>query len=81
MEERGLTPGDYDRLRDVVSRRDRDALLLLKTLGERRLTEEERETLRGLVADDLVERGLDDHDEPNAYGLQMERLIDALGYE
>ena len=79
--DKGMTPAEYDLLREIISRRDGSALTLLDALWERRMTEDERERLRGLVADELVERGLEDDDEPTGYGLQLERLVDALGYQ
>jgi hypothetical protein len=78
---KGLNRDEHKLLRELVSRRDDSALPLIDSLLERRLTQDEREILRGLVADELVEQGLDEHDEPTAYGLQMERLIDALGHQ
>jgi hypothetical protein len=77
----GLSRTEADLLRDVVSRRSPASVRLLDALAERRLTDDEREELRHIVADDLLERGLGVDDEPNEYGYRMERLIDALGYE
>jgi len=38
-----------------------------------------RNALRGAVSDEFVARGLRDDYEPNAYGLELEHLIDRLG--
>jgi hypothetical protein len=77
----GLSRTEADLLREVISRRSPTSLPRLDALAERRLSDDEREELRQIVMDDFVERGLGEDDEPNAYGHQMERLIDALGHE
>ncbi len=86
---RGVTPSDRQRLnsaefeflRRVLERRDRHCLRLWNKLPQRRqrLTEDERESIRRVVADEFSEAGVGPDYEPNDYGLQMERLIDALG--
>jgi hypothetical protein len=75
-----LNRAAHHRLAQIVERREPPAMSVLPLLEKRQLTEDERELLRGLVADELVERGLDEKDQPNAYGLELERLIDALGH-
>jgi hypothetical protein len=75
-----LNRAEHARLAQIVERGEPPAMSLLPLLEQRQLTEDERERLRGIVADELVERGLDDEDEPNTYGLELERLIDALGH-
>jgi hypothetical protein len=77
----GLSRTETDRLREVVSSRSPPSLWLLDALLERPLTHDEREELRHIVMDDFLERGLGEDDEPNAYGHQMERLIDVLGHQ
>jgi hypothetical protein len=76
----GLSSVETELLREVVSRRSPESLSVVDVLAQRRLTHDEREELRQIVADELVEHGLRD-DEPNEYGHRMERLIDALGHQ
>jgi hypothetical protein len=64
-------------LLEIVQRRDLSALFLIDRLGS--LSDDERETLRSVVADELVETGLGPDDEPNARGKVLEDLIDRLG--
>lgn len=64
-------------LLEIVQRRDPPAHFLLDRLGS--LSDHERETLRSLLADELVETGLGPDDEPNARGIELEDLIDRLG--
>jgi hypothetical protein len=53
---------------------------LLELLSRPSLTDEEREELRGALAEELVASGLNKADqEPNSYGLQIEDLIDKIG--
>ncbi len=77
----GLSSAEKELLQEVISRRSPESTPLLDALARRRLTDEEREELRQVVTDDLIERGLRDDDEPNEHGHRMERLIDALGYQ
>ena len=77
----GPTKAETELLRDVISRRSPKLLPLLDTVAQGALTNEEREELRGVVLDELVEHGLGEDDEPNEHGHTMERLIDALGHQ
>lgn len=66
-------------MRTILSRRRPDLLALLEDLSSGSLTDEDREVLRGVIADELVEYGLDSTDEPTPHGLVLEDLIDWLG--
>jgi hypothetical protein len=44
------------------------------------LTNDQREELRQILTDELMETGLGDDDEPNERGLLLEELIDKLGH-
>jgi hypothetical protein len=44
------------------------------------ITDDERERLRELLADEFVTHGLGLYSEPNRYGLCLEDLIDKLGH-
>lgn len=66
-------------MRTILSRRRPELLALLEALSSRSLTDEDREVLRAVIADELVEYGLDSKDEPTPHGLFLEDLIDWLG--
>jgi hypothetical protein len=44
------------------------------------LTNDQREELRQILTDELMDTGLGDDDEPNERGLLLEELIDKLGH-
>lgn len=76
----GITEEALRRLTaEVVRTRAPERLGLLDELGSRPLEEGTREVLRGLLADELVETGLDEDDEPNDRGRLIEAAIDWLG--
>jgi hypothetical protein len=53
---------------------------LIPLLDRSTVTDDEREDLRGALAEELVIRGLSRPDwEPNEYGLRIENLIDKIG--
>lgn len=68
-------------LRRVLEAQQPALLSLVDGMGERRLSDAEREVLRGEIATALVNEGLDLHDEPTAYGLDLEGIIDWLGHQ
>ncbi len=67
-------------LRQIVSKHEPDLLRLVGSIGSVPLTTEERESLREIVARELVETGLGPNDEPNDRGLLLEDLIDQLAH-
>lgn len=67
-------------LRKVVQARSPELLPLVEIIGRRQLTTEEREALRGALAYELVAVGLEDDDEPNKYGIELDNLIGHLMY-
>ncbi len=67
-------------LADIVSKHRPDLFPLLGKIGLNPLSGEEREELRGAIADELCEAGLDADDEPTRYGYQLEDLITILGH-
>jgi len=79
MESRKV-PNELVVLRRVVEKRDPALLTRLDSLADCPLTDDERESLRDLVADEFTERGLRNDDEPTAYGLVLESIIDWLGH-
>lgn len=62
----------------VVRRRAPEHLDLISSLGLVPLSTEARETLRGVLADELVEVGLDSEDEATAYGVRLDAVIGQL---
>jgi len=67
-------------LREIVELRDPSLLPLVDSLPGRGLDEGQREILRGILADELSETGLDPDDSPNERGYVIEDLIDWLGH-
>lgn len=65
-------------LHEVLSIRNADLLPLLEHLNQ--ISDEQRERLREVIADELMETGLDHDDEPNQRGLLLEDIIDTLGH-
>jgi hypothetical protein len=75
-----LTQDEQELLRHAVTAHNRRLLHVLSEIGQRPLTTDEREELRGALADELTAAGLDAEDEPTPYGLELENVIDALGH-
>lgn len=76
----GITEEVLRRLiREVISARAPDRIGLIDKLGSR-LDESTRESIRHILADELVETGLRPDDEPNDRGLLIEAAIDWLGH-
>lgn len=73
-----LDPGEYELLKGAVEARSPQHLPLLQSLGRRPLTRDEREALRGALADEMVAVGLEPSDEPNDYGRKLDDLIGRL---
>lgn len=67
------------RLYAIVERRKPDLLPIVASIRVIALTLSARDQLQELLADELVEAGLDQQDEPTAYGLEIEDLIDWVG--
>jgi hypothetical protein len=76
---KALNRAETLKLTAVVSSRDPNLLPLITALESRRLSLDEREALREVVADEFTEKGLTG-DEPNQYGYMLEALIDRLGH-
>lgn len=53
---------------------------LIAVLQQSSITVDQREDLRGALAEELVSRGLNRDSEPNMYGLEIESLIDKVGH-
>jgi hypothetical protein len=67
-------------LRQIVEARAAALLPLVDSIGTKPLRRDEREKLRTVLAGELVEKELDEQDEPTARGLVLEDVIDWLGH-
>jgi hypothetical protein len=65
-------------LREIIAKRQPGLLPLVDNLGPRPLTKEQREELRGALADEFLQSGLMADDEPNTWGLKVDDLIGRL---
>jgi hypothetical protein len=73
-------PEDGDTLTSIVTRRNPSLATVARRAGHSTISAAEREELRGVLADEMTEFGLDDSSEPNELGLRCEELIDKLWY-
>jgi hypothetical protein len=71
---------EAQQIREIVARRRPELVWLADQLGTYSLTSDEREDLRGVIAEELLEVGLDEQDQPTPKGLALERLIDLIGH-
>lgn len=78
VEARGLSLNERTLLERVIRSRKPSLAPRLDRLGHSSLTEEEREDLRSVLADELCERGLDEEDEPTSYGRALDDVIGKL---
>lgn len=67
-------------LRQIVVRRRPALASLVDHLGERPLSQDEREEIREVLLEELLETGLLDDDEPNARGIEIDDLIGKLAW-
>ena len=67
--------------RAVLEARAPEHTRLVDLVGVRPLDDDERETLRGILSDELVETGLGSGDEPNDRGRHLEAAITWLGHK
>jgi hypothetical protein len=66
-------------LSEVLWKRD-PSMIGIVAFQSAELTNDQREELRQILTDELMETGLGDDDEPNERGLLLEELIDKLGH-
>jgi hypothetical protein len=67
-------------LLQIVAHHVPELLRLAESVGKKPLTETDREALRSAVLSEFLDSGRDSNDEPTPYGLELEKLIDALGH-
>ena len=72
------TINGLDKLTEIVKRRSPDLLNLSIFTPPKTLTEEERETIQEVLADEFCEFGLKENSEPNEYGIFLDDLIGKL---
>ena len=65
-------------LAQVISKRNPDLIRLLENVNDLELDDLQRDELREAVADEFIETGLEENDEPNKRGLLLEDLIGRL---
>jgi hypothetical protein len=65
-------------LRRTVEQNEPSLLPLVASVGETPLTEADREALRSVILSEFLRCGVDENNEPTAFGLSLEALIDAL---
>lgn len=67
-------------LKEVVSKHNPSLLPMINSIGQVPLSFEQRESIREAIADEFIETGVGENDEPNDRGLSLESLIDRLGH-
>ncbi len=67
--------------RDVIHARAPEHASLVDQIGAQRLTLDDRDTMREILSDELVDTGLGPDDEPNERGLLIEAAIAWLGHK
>jgi hypothetical protein len=78
MRRERLSSEEHELLREVILRRQPALLGVVDALGQVPLTDEGREELRGVLAEELCETGLREDGEPNPRGLALDDLISRL---
>ena len=68
-------------IQDILRVRAPDKLGLITRLPGQPLSEDEREAVREVLADELLEEGLGPDEEPNERGRLVESAIDWLGHQ
>ncbi len=74
-----ITNHIFDKLIEIVKRRSPELLSFSFFIPPKPLTEEEREAIREVLADEFCEFGLKENFEPNDYGIFIDDLIGKLG--
>lgn len=74
-----LGESDLELIRTLVWRRKASLMRLVHQIGHRQLSTDEREEIRGVLSDEMLEVGLETDDEPNEYGKRLDDLIGVLG--
>ncbi len=75
---RPLNESDLELIRTLVWRRQASLMQVVRQIGHRQLSTEEREAIRGVLLDEMLESGLQSDDEPNEYGKRLDQLIGVL---
>ena len=75
-----LKPHERDLLRSTILKRRPDLLGLVESLGKAPLAADQRESLRHVLLEEFLERGLAGRDEPNDLGRRLDDLIGHLAH-
>jgi hypothetical protein len=75
-----MVDADKKTLREIIWRRRPKLATLIADLEDGRLSEDAREEIREVLAEELCDSGLDPSDEPHQRGQMIERLIDEVGH-
>ncbi|MFO0982589.1 MAG: hypothetical protein U1E76_12795 [Planctomycetota bacterium] len=73
-----LSEQGFRLLREVLEKRAPEFLSIFREDLQVNIRREQRRQLQELIGDELIDTGLQENDEPNARGLDLENLIDAL---
>lgn len=65
-------------IENVINNSNEESSFLMKKLHDGTLSKDDRSKIVELISDEFAMRGLGDDEEPNEYGLQLERTIDTL---
>jgi hypothetical protein len=77
-ESRPLEPDMWALLHEVLGKREPLLVQRVSNEGLASLTDDERSRLTGAISDEFTSTGLQPDDEPNARGLTLEELLDAV---
>ena len=77
---KALIVEEIDLIKEILSKHHPSLLPIMDSIGIVPISDEQREELRGAIADELLETALSKDDEPNKRGLLLEHLIDLLGH-
>jgi hypothetical protein len=73
-----IKKSEVETIRNIVKKRRKVLLPLIDVFGTRTFTQEEREDLRSILLEKIMENGLSSDGEPNEWGRQMDDLIGKL---
>lgn len=79
MNKKTINFEEMNMLKEVLTKHRPSLLPLINSIGIIPLTDDQKEEIRGALADELIETGLDEYDEPNERGQLFEHLIDSIG--
>ena len=75
----GLTENGFKLLRECVTKHNPSLLPSIESDDNSTYTADFYNELRDIVGSEFCDKGLQPNSEPNAYGLELENLIDEIG--